>query len=212
MLALGVGHACTLPCDFLTSLPAIAEASSSVNSPLSQCFLMILTVPSHGIMDAVGVGSKNPDSVALMWGSNIGCSHNSPFTVIPHLGKVSNDSDSSPNSEDWGVFHKDVLGSYFANHPRHFVPHGTSLAFEAISLSADTDVLTRKASRYDLSNASPRSSVKGANVIPDRESFEKTVILSGAQYACGIGFPLDCTDGSPPKQVSGKYSSTSTRE
>jgi len=53
----GVGHVGTFPCDFLMSRPAIADASSSVNSPSNHCFRIILTVPSQGIIDAVGVGN-----------------------------------------------------------------------------------------------------------------------------------------------------------
>jgi hypothetical protein len=55
-------------------------------------------------------------------------------------------------------------------------------------------------------------SVKGLYVIPNRERREKAVILSGAQYACWVGFPLDSADCSPSKEVSPKYSSTSARE
>jgi hypothetical protein len=55
-------------------------------------------------------------------------------------------------------------------------------------------------------------SVKGANVIPNRERREKAVILSGDEYACGIGFPLDGANGSPSEQVSAKNSATSACE
>jgi hypothetical protein len=54
--------------------------------------------------------------------------------------------------------------------------------------------------------------VKGLNIIPNRERREKTVILSGAQYACWVGFPFDCTDCSPSKEFAAKYSSTSACE
>jgi hypothetical protein len=72
--------------------------------------------------------------------------------------------------------------------------------------------LTGKAARYDINNASPRSSVKGLNVIPNRERREKAVVLSGAQYACGVGFPFDGADGSPSKEFAPKDASTSARE
>ena len=56
--AIGVAHfiSGTLPCAFRTSRPAIADASSSDNSPASHFFRMIRCVPSQGIVDAVGVG------------------------------------------------------------------------------------------------------------------------------------------------------------
>jgi hypothetical protein len=74
------------------------------------------------------------------------------------------------------------------------------------------DVLARESSRYNLHNSSPRLSVKCPYVIPNRERRENPVILSGAQYACGIGFPFDCTNGSPAKQLAAEYSSTSACE
>lgn len=54
--------------------------------------------------------------------------------------------------------------------------------------------------------------VKGANVIPNREGREKTVILSLGKYACGVGFPLNGADGSPPEQLAAEYSATSACE
>jgi hypothetical protein len=72
--------------------------------------------------------------------------------------------------------------------------------------------LAWKAARYDINNASPWVAVKGLYVIPNRESFEKAVILSGAQYACWIGFPFDCADCAPSEELASEYSSTSACE
>jgi hypothetical protein len=56
-LAVGVGHiAGTLPCLSRTSRPAIALASSSVQSPSSHRCRARRTVPSQGICEADGVG------------------------------------------------------------------------------------------------------------------------------------------------------------
>jgi hypothetical protein len=57
----GVGHiAGTLPCLSRTSRPAIALASSSVQSPSSHALRARRTVPSQGIPDADGVGYIAP--------------------------------------------------------------------------------------------------------------------------------------------------------
>jgi hypothetical protein len=74
------------------------------------------------------------------------------------------------------------------------------------------DVLARKSARNHVNNAAPWSSVKGANVIPNREGREKAVILSGGKYACGVGFPFNGANGAPSEQVAAEYSSTSARE
>jgi hypothetical protein len=50
------------------------------------------------------------------------------------------------------------------------------------------------------------------HVIPNRESRENAVILSGNKYACGIGVNLNSADGSPSEETAAEYSSTSARE
>jgi hypothetical protein len=220
----------------------MADASSSDNSPASHFFRMIRCVPSHGIADAVGVGHiftcalsfgsprlfhfpitrstassatgvcHKPKSVPLMRRPNIGSSQHCPPAVIPERGQVTKHSSESPSNESWTVFHEDESGSNLANNPCHVSPHPRPLSINARSLACDADVLARKAARYDVNNASPRSAVKGLNVIPNREGRENAVILSGGKYACGVGFPLDGANGAPSEQVSAKYSSTSARE
>jgi putative intracellular protease/amidase len=74
------------------------------------------------------------------------------------------------------------------------------------------DVLAGKPARNHVNTASPWISVKGANVIPNRERREKAVILSGDEYACGVGLALDSADGAPAKEFASEYSATSTCE
>jgi hypothetical protein len=72
--------------------------------------------------------------------------------------------------------------------------------------------LARKSPRYNVNNSSPRLSVKGLYVIPNRERREKPVILSGAQYACGVLFPFDSADCSPSEEFSPKDAASSSCE
>jgi hypothetical protein len=98
------------------------------------------------------------------------------------------------------------------NDARHLSPHPASFSINSCAFSCCADVLAWKPARYNVNNSSPGMSVKGSYVIPNWESFEKPVILSGAQYACWVRFPLNGTDCSPAKQLSGKYASTSACE
>jgi hypothetical protein len=50
------------------------------------------------------------------------------------------------------------------------------------------------------------------NVIPNRERREKTVVLSGAQYACGVRFPFNGADGSPSEELASKDAATGSGE
>jgi len=101
---------------------------------------------------------------------------------------------------------------YFTDNSRHVLPHSASLAFDARAFSGGGNVLTGKAARYDRNTASPWSSVKSLNVIPDRERRQTSVVLAGNQDACGVGVPLDSAHGAPSKQMSTEDAATSARE
>ena len=160
---------------------------------------------------AIGVGHK-PEPVALMRRPNVGSSQHCPPAVIPERGQVTEHSSESPSNEGWAVLHKDEAGSNLANDPRHVPPHSAAGSVNACAFAGHADVLARDSSRHHINTASPRSSVKGLNVIPNREGREKSVILSGDKYACGVGLPFDGADGSPSEQVACEYSATSACE
>jgi len=92
------------------------------------------------------------------------------------------------------------------------LPHAAALSLDACPATGDADVLARESARYDINKAAPWSSVKGLNVIPNRERRENAVILSGEQYACWVGGPFDGADGAPSEQVASEYSATSACE
>jgi hypothetical protein len=161
--------------------------------------------------DALGV-AHNPYSFPAVWRSHIFRAQHSPFRIVPQRGQVAENSTKPPKSEHWGVFHKDLSRSYLANNPGHLPPQSASFAVDPSSLASGADVLAGKPARNHINNSPPRESVKGANVIPNREGREKAVILSGTQYACGVGVALDSADSAPAKQLPSKYSATSTCE
>jgi hypothetical protein len=72
--------------------------------------------------------------------------------------------------------------------------------------------LARKAPRNHINNSSPRLSIKSSHIIPNRESFETSVVLPCDKYITGVFVELDGTDGSPSEQFASEYSSTSARE
>jgi hypothetical protein len=143
---------------------------------------------------------------------NVGSSQHRPPAVIPERGQITEHSVESSSKECWTVLHKREAGSNLANDPRHVGPHAGALAVDSGALAGDADVLARKTARYHVNNPSPRSSVKGANVIPNREGREKAVILSGDKNACGVWLPLDGADGAPSEDVARQNATTSARE
>jgi hypothetical protein len=160
----------------------------------------------------VGQFCHDPDSVPLVWSAGIVCAEHSPARIIPHCGQVSENSSKPARSEHWGVFHEDVARSHLANDSHHVVPHSASLSVNSGAFSGCADVLAGKPSRYHVNTSAPRSAVKGANVIPNRERRENAFILSGDKNACGVGFPLDGANCAPSEEVPAKYSATSARE
>jgi hypothetical protein len=102
----------------------------------------------------------------------------SPPRIIPHRGQVSENDSESPRSESWRVFHEHVSGSNFANDAGELSPEPGAFAVQPGPVSCDAGVLARESSRYHVNNAAPWSSVKGADVIPDRERREVSGVLS----------------------------------
>jgi hypothetical protein len=148
----------------------------------------------------------------MLGGTNGVSSEHSPSRIEPHAGQVCENSVESPSSEHWRVLHEHEARSHFANDAGHFHPQSAALAVESIASAGDADVLTGKPARYHVNNAAPRPSVKGANVIPNRERRENAVILSLGKYARGVGLALDGADDSPSKQVAAENAATSACE
>lgn len=74
------------------------------------------------------------------------------------------------------------------------------------------DILAREAPRNHVNSSFPRPSIKGANVIPNWEGWEKSFILSGGKNARGVGLELDSADSAPAEQLASEYSATSACE
>jgi hypothetical protein len=135
-----------------------------------------------------------------------------PFRIEPQRGQVSENSSKPSTNEHWGVFHEDETGSNLANDPGKFRPEAGALSFDSGALSCCADVLARKASRNDVNNSAPRSSVKTAHIRPNRERFEDSIILSLRQNLCGVGITLNGAHGSPSKDLAPENASTSACE
>jgi hypothetical protein len=140
------------------------------------------------------------------------CSEHSPLRIVPQRGQVTEHGVESAKSEGWGVFHEDVTGHHLANDSGELSPESGAFAGDPGSASSNGYVLTGKAARYDVNTASPRASVKGANVVPDWERVKRPVVLPRSQDRSGIGVTLNGADGSPSEQSSAENSATSACE
>jgi hypothetical protein len=147
-----------------------------------------------------------------MGSTGVTSSEHAPSSIEPHRGQVPENDVESSACESWDVLHEDVAWFHVANDARHLGPESRASACESGSGASVGDVLAREASRHHVNTASPRSSVKGANVIPNREGRENAVILSGDKNACGIGVEFNGADGTPSKEAASEYAATSACE
>ena len=139
-------------------------------------------------------------------------SQHSPLRIIPHLGQVSDHTSKPARSEDWGVFHEHVARSHLANDSCHFSPQSTSSAFDPFAASSGADVLAREAASDDVHHSTPRLSVEGSDVVPDRERRERSVVLAGAEDAAGVVVDFDGADRSPSEEFAPEYAASSACE
>jgi hypothetical protein len=69
----------------------------------------------------IGVGSK-PESFSEMIEADLVRPHNTPSSIIPHVGKVIEDDIESSGSEEGAILDEDKLGIDFFDNSRHFSP------------------------------------------------------------------------------------------
>jgi len=151
-------------------------------------------------------------------GTNIVRSQHTPLRIIPAFVQAAEDNiKSSPNKER-GILHEDVFRSYLPNDTEHLEPEGRLFTGNPGSVSGGADILAREPSRHHINNASPRSSVKRSDVIPNRErgqvrqSVSDSVVLSLYKYRSTVGVEFDCTHAAVSAEQSAKYASTNACE
>src|SRR5882757_2544385 len=137
--------------------PLLAKITSS-KLPLGSVILATVAIVLFAAMMLFrGVG-HDPNSFALVECSNVSSGKHSPSCIEPHLGQITEDAAKSSNSEGWAVFHKYVSGSNFANDTRHLSPESAALSINPLSVSRNTDVLTRETSADHIHKSIPRAS------------------------------------------------------
>jgi len=132
--------------------------------------------------------------------------------IKPELGQASENDAHSSMKQRCDVLHEDVAGSNLANDSHHVSPQAGPFAVDPLLESGLADVLAWKPASHDVNSAAPRSSVKGAHVIPDRERRQGSIVLSYHKHGLSVGLALDGADAPVPEQLPGEDASTSARE
>ena len=139
-----------------------------------------------------------------MGSAAISSGYNSPSTVIPHRGQVSEDCAKSSPNKCRAIFHERETGSYFANDAHKLFPESAPLAFDSRTFSGNADVLARESATNDIHESIPRASVKCSHVIPDGERFDVPFVLPPHENFTTVRFDFDGADGAPAKEFSSK--------
>jgi hypothetical protein len=155
--------------------------------------------PAH-----VGVGSDDPHAVASMGRTDVPSSKHAPCSIVPQVGKSSEDGSESASTKHRGVFGKHIRRPNLANNAELLEPKSRTSAFQTCAPPSGGDVLAGEAAGDDVDEAAPWPSVEGADVIPDGERFEVSVALALGEHTLAVSVDFNSTDGSPPEQLGGE--------
>jgi len=117
--------------------------------------------------------SDDPDAVPSVTGADGTSRDTVPDSIIPDLGKVSENSVHPETKQAWDVLQEDEAGSYLASQSFDLRPETRPCTFEASALASETDVLARETSGEDIAGNSVSSKsvgCEGGNVVIDFHS------------------------------------------
>lgn len=145
------------------------------------------------VLPTEGVGnSEAEDPVSPVRGPNrFGC-EGTDLTTIAERFKIWNGIFEGDGSDVLEEDHRDSCVPDDAEDLRPEVP----LVALAFTLAGGAERLARVARSDDIHDATPRSSVEGANVIPDRRWIQGLVFHPRHEHGRCKSFPLDVTDSS----------------
>lgn len=137
---------------------------------------------------------QEEDSLSAVRSSGVACPYNAPLRIEPQRGKVSEDDIESPNKEGCDVLHEDVPGSNLANDAREVNPESAALAADPGSFPGVADVLAGEAASDEIHDSTPRATVEGGDIRPDRCRMKPAVFRTRRQDCGGIGFVFHAAD------------------
>lgn len=161
---------------------------------------------------AVGVGSKDPQSLSQVRGAAVGRREHAPFRIEPEVGQRPENSVEPSNKEPWDVLHEDEARSHFANDTKHLEPEAAAGAVESGALPGDGDVLAWKPTGDDVDTSTPGGPVEGSDVVMDWELRQAAVGLPRLQDAAAVGVNLDGADAPVPEQEAAEDPAADTSE
>jgi hypothetical protein len=151
----------------------------------------VVQLPTTSVAVAVG---QDEDARAFVRRTDVGRSEHVPLRIVPAYGQGPENLSEPPTShETWDVLQQDERGLHLANHPLDVVPD-PPLVIGASSLASAAPRLARESSSDEIHASTPRSTIEGGHVRPDRRWIQVARFhLSDQDRACE-SFPLHVTD------------------
>ncbi len=149
--------------------------------------------PEPLLSPAVGVGSKDEESLPEMWCTDLGRREHTPFRIEPERGQVSEYLSAIPSKQVWDVLQKDEPGSYVANDACDIGP-SVPIVVGPELFSGRAERLTREARSDAIHDSTPSFAVERSKVAPDRSLSQRSRLHLVDQVRSGERFPLHVTD------------------
>jgi hypothetical protein len=121
-------------------------------------------------------------------------SEHTPLRIEPEVGQGSENGAEAPvRSEAWDLLQEDDSRSHHANEVEEVVAQ-PSLVAASFALSGEAVGLAGESRSDDVHASTPRASVEGSQVRPDRSRSHGVRFHRCDQVRCGEGFPLHVQD------------------
>ena len=143
---------------------------------------------------AVGVGQE-PEAFAAVGGTNGGRTETTPFRIEPEVGKVGEDVWEAEPNKSGDVLQVDVPRSHVSDDPGNVAPE-PSLVIDTTLPTGGAERLAVEAGSDEIHASSPRATVEGGDVIPDRRAIQGRLVHPGHERGRRVGVPLNTSHGS----------------
>jgi len=144
----------------------------------------------------VAVG-QDEQPFASMRGSDIGRAEHTPLRIEPERGKVGKNVGEPKRNVPCDVLEEPERCAGLVEDSSDVRPE-VALVVGAEPSPGDAERLARVAARDEIHASTPRSSVEGSQVRPDRSRIQGRVFHPGHEDGRGEGFPLDVANGARP--------------
>ena len=133
-----------------------------------------------------------------------------PSDAVPCLHQLpENGSEVFVSKETWDVLQERESRSNLTDDADCLGPH-ISVVVNSKPLPGDRERLAREATSDDIHEATPRSTVEGSDVVPDREHGEHAVPLAPQQDFSAVRLDFHGADGLEPEEMGAEESPTSS--